>query len=134
MRHNARLRKALAWKRGRSAAAVAAALLFVVGPAAAAAPPAWTKAWSEQQLREHFAAVRAVCLPLGPATRQNGANAFKEFVCELVLRDGSHYTIHLKPRTRTTWTTVGGVKSHGGGGGSARGGDTTNSGTHGHNH
>jgi hypothetical protein len=87
---------------------VAAAALQPAPAAHAVAPAsaAWTKTWAEQQLRSHFEATTVACLPLGAATRANGSNAFREFVCGLVLADGSRVSIHLKPRSRTAWTTV----------------------------
>jgi hypothetical protein len=102
-----RLRKALASRRGWiSAAAGAAALLLTGQPAAGAPRPAWSTAWAEHELREHYHAVSGVCLPLGHATRGQGAAAFKAFVCVLVARDGTRYTIRLRPRTRYAWTVL----------------------------
>src|SRR5437867_7523592 len=102
MGHDARLRKALVTRRGHAAAAAGAVVLALTAPqAAGAARPAWSKAWAEHLLRKHFDADNAVCLPIGRATRQHHAPAaFKEFVCVLVTRDGTRYTIHLKPRSR----------------------------------
>ena len=86
--------------------AAVAVLLPPGSPAAAPPTAAWTKTWAERELRLHFDATTVACLPLGAAARSNGANAFKDFVCGLVLADGSRLTIHLKPLTRTTWTTL----------------------------
>src|SRR5262249_45712167 len=66
----------------------------------------WTKTWAENRLRLHYDATTVACLPLGAATRTGGTSSFKEFVCGLVLADGSRLTIYLKPRSRTAWTTV----------------------------
>jgi hypothetical protein len=125
------LRNVLARRRVRTAAPVAAAVLVWAASSAAAAGPAWTKAWAERLLQEHFDAVAVVCLPLGPATRQGGANAFREFVCSVVEQDGSHTTVHLKPRSRTTWTTLG-AKAKGGSATTTTSGKPTND--HGHGH
>ena len=108
MGHGNGLRNALARRRALRAALVAAAVLFCPASSAAASGPAWSKAWAERVLRVHFDAAAVVCLPLGPATRQGGANAFREFVCSVLGQDGSHTTVHLRPRSRTTWTTLGG--------------------------
>jgi hypothetical protein len=93
--------------RGLAAAGVVAAALQPA-PARAAAPAtaAWTKTWAEQQLRSHYDATTVACLPLGAARRANGSTTFSEFVCGLVLADGTRLSIHLKPRSRTAWTTV----------------------------
>jgi len=107
MGHGVGLRKVLASKRGLAAALVSAGVLAVGVSPAQAGRPAWSKAWAEQLLRKSFAAVSAVCLPLGPAVRQKGENAFREFVCVVVTADGSRYTVHLKPRSHTAWTTIG---------------------------
>jgi len=90
-------------------AAIAAAVVLLPSVSSAAAPPsvAWTKAWAERQLRIHFDATTVACLPLGTATRANRSSTFKEFVCGLVLGDGTRLTIRIEPRTRTAWTTVG---------------------------
>jgi hypothetical protein len=86
---------------------VAAVALFPSGSRAASpASVAWTRTWTERQLRLHFDATTVACLPLGAAARANGSSAYREFVCGLVLADGTRLTIHLKPRTRTAWTTV----------------------------
>jgi len=108
MGHGEWLRAGPASRRALVAAAGSAgALAFAaVLPAAGARGEAWPKAWAEQLVRKSFAAVTAVCLPLGPAIREDGANAFREFVCSLVTADGSRYTIRLRPRTHTTWKTV----------------------------
>lgn len=107
MRERTELRGGLAVERGLVAAVAAAVVLLPsVSRAAAPATVAWTKAWAERQLRLHFDATTVACLPLGTATRANGSSAFKNFVCGLVLADGTRLTIHLKPRTRTAWTTV----------------------------
>ena len=108
MVHDARLRKALVTKRAHTAAAAGAVVLaLTASQSAGAARPAWSKAWAEQQLRKHFDADSAVCLPIGRATRRKHEPAtFKEFVCVLVTRDGTRYTIHLRPRSRTAWTTL----------------------------
>ena len=90
---------------GAAAAATGALALAAVLPAAGARRPAWPKAWAEQLVQRSFAAVTAVCLPLGPAIREDGKNAFREFVCSLVTADGTRYTIRLRPLTHTTWTT-----------------------------
>ena len=107
MRERTELRGGLAVERGL-VAVVAAAVVLLPSVARAAAPAtvAWTKAWAERQLRINFDATTVACLPLGTATRANGSSAFKNFVCVLVLADGTRLTIHLKPRTRTAWTTV----------------------------
>ena len=112
----------------RRGLAAAAALCFVGSSAAAPVGSAWSKAWAEHQLRKHFHADSVVCLPLGPAVPQNGSRAFKEFVCVLVISDGSRYTIHLKPRSRSAWTTL--SIEHGGG--SVRGGGPKPSRGHAH--
>jgi hypothetical protein len=107
MREITELRGALALGRGLVAAGAAAVMLFPSGSRAAApASVAWTKTWAERQLRIHFDATTVACLPLGTATHAKGSSAFKEFVCGLVLSDGTRVTIHLRPRTRTAWTTV----------------------------
>ena len=129
MTERTELRGGLAFGRGLAAASAAAMLLVPsvsrAQPRAAAPSSAgWTKAWAERQLRIHFDATTVACLPLGGATRAAGASTFKEFVCGLVLVDGTRLTLHLKPRTRTAWTTVSlkrlgpsPEKKNGGGGG-----------------
>jgi hypothetical protein len=108
MGRNAWLREALASRRGPIAAAAGAAALFLTAHPAAGVPrPAWSKAWAEHELRKHYDAVSAVCLPLGPATREKRSDAFKEFVCVVVTRDGTRYTIRLRPRSKHAWTTLG---------------------------
>jgi hypothetical protein len=108
MGQHARLRKALAAKRGHAAAAAGAvALALAALPAAADAGAAWSKDWAEHQLRKHFRAGAAVCLPIGKASKQDGSSVFHEFVCVVVMRDGTRFSIHLKPRSRVAWTTVG---------------------------
>ena len=103
-------------------------LLPFGSPAAARPAVTWTKAWAEHQLRLYFDATTVACLPLGSTSRTSGASSFKEFVCGLVLADGTRVTIHLKPKTRTTWTTVSmkrlppGPEQQKGGGGNAGGG------------
>jgi hypothetical protein len=86
----------------------AAAVVLLPAAAGAAARPTvgWTKTWAEDRLRLRFDATTVACLPLGAATRANGTSSFKEFVCGLVLADGARLTIHLRPTSRTTWTTV----------------------------
>ena len=107
MRVQTELRGGLAVGRGLVAAGAAAVVLFPLGSQAAApSAVAWTKTWAERQLRIHFEATTVACLPLGSATRTNGPSAFKDFVCGLVLADGTRLTIHLRPRTRTAWSTV----------------------------
>lgn|SRR5690349_18070319 len=108
MGHGVWLRKSPVSRRAlaTAAAAVGALAPAAVLPAAGAPRPAWPKAWAEQLLRKSYAAVTAVCLPIGPAIRQDGANAFREFVCTLVTADGTRYTIRLQPRTETTWKTI----------------------------
>jgi hypothetical protein len=107
MRERTELRGGLAVGRGLVAAGAAAVALFPSGSRAAAPPSvAWTKTWAERQLRLHFDATTVACLPLGTATHANGSSSFKEFVCGLVLPDGTRMTIHLRPRSRTAWTTV----------------------------
>src|SRR5689334_9954868 len=107
MRERTELRGGLAGRRGLVAASAALVGLLAPGsPAAAQSTIAWTKTWAERELRLHFDATTVACLPLGSATRANGSSAFKEFVCGLVLADGSRLTIHLKPLTRTTWKTL----------------------------
>jgi hypothetical protein len=126
MRERMELRGGLAVGRALVAAGAAAVMLSSPGARAAAPPPvAWTKTWAERQLRLHFDATTVACLPLGSATHANGSNSFKEFVCGLVLADGTRLSIHLKPRSRTTWTTLSMKRlgpspetKHGGGGGS----------------
>jgi hypothetical protein len=109
---DARLRKVLVTRRGYAAAAAAAAALALTGSqAAGSVGPSWSKNWAEQQLRKHFDSGDAVCLPIGRATREHGRATFKEFVCVLVTRDGTRYTIHLRPRTHTAWTTLS-IKRH----------------------
>jgi hypothetical protein len=104
MEHHARLRKALVTRRGHAAAAAVAAALALTGSqAAGAAAPAWSKKWAEHQLRKHFDASKAVCLPIGSAAKQHGAAVFREFVCVVIARDGTRYTIHLKPTSHTAW-------------------------------
>jgi uncharacterized membrane protein YgcG len=134
---------------------VSAAAVVLLPPASgAAARPfvGWTKTWAEDRLRLHFDATTVACLPLGAATRANGTSSFKEFVCGLVLADGARLTIHLRPRSRTTWTTVsmkvlgpnpgkkknvgrgsgGGGGNAGGGGANAGGGPPVHDTVHGH--
>jgi Flp pilus assembly protein TadG len=107
MGHGAWLRTYLASRRGvTAAAAAAAALLIAQGSTADASGAAWTKAWAEHEVREHFGAVTAVCLPLGKASHDHGSKTFAQFVCAFATGDGTRYTIRLKPRTRTTWTTL----------------------------
>jgi len=107
MREPTKLRGGLAARRGLVAASAAVVVLLPFGSPAAARPAVtWTKAWAEHQLRLSFGATTVACLPLGSATRTNGASSFKEFVCGLVLADGTRVTIHLKPKTRTTYTTL----------------------------
>jgi hypothetical protein len=102
-----RLREALVTRRGRAAAAAAAAALaLTASQAAAEAGPAWSKVWAEQRLRTHFDADSAVCLPIGRAVRGHAPASFKEFLCVVVMRDGMRYTIRLKPRNPTAWTTL----------------------------
>jgi len=101
------LRGGLAVRRGLVAASAAVVVLLPPGSPAAARPAVtWTRAWAEHRLRLYFDATTVACLPLGSGTRTSGASSFKDFVCGLVLADGTRVTIHLKPRTRTTWTTV----------------------------
>ena len=107
MGHGAWLREGPVSRRALAAAAAAGTLALVAAlPAVGAPRPAWPKSWAEQLLRKSYAAVTAVCLPLGPAIRQDGVNAFREFVCTLVTADGTRYTIRLQPRTHTTWRTI----------------------------
>src|SRR5262249_21997465 len=107
MREWTELRGGLAVRRGLVAASAAVAMLLPPGSHAAARPSVtWTKPWAEHQLRLYFEATTVACLPLGSSMRANGSSSFKEFVCGLVLADGSRLTIHLRPKTRTTWTTV----------------------------
>jgi hypothetical protein len=113
MGHHARLRKALVARRGHAAAVAGATVLALTGSQAAGdAGPAWSKDWAEQQLRKHFGADNAVCLPIGRSTRTHGSAAFEEFVCVLVTRDGTRYTIHLKPRSRVAWSTLSITREH----------------------
>ncbi len=106
MGHHARLRKALVARRGHAAAVAGAAVLALTASAAAGgAGPEWTKDWATSQVRKHFGADKAVCLPIGPATRRHGSATFREFVCVVVVPDGTRYTIHLKPRSRVAWKT-----------------------------
>jgi len=133
MREQTELRGGLAVRRGLVAASAAVAVLLPPGSPAAARPAVtWTKAWAEHQLRLYFDATTVACLPLGSATRTSGSSSFKEFVCGLVLADGTRVTIHLKPKTRTGWTTVN-IKrlppspdQKQGGGGNGRGGGNGN--------
>jgi uncharacterized membrane protein YgcG len=107
MGERTKLRGGLAVRRGLVAASAAVVVLLPLGSPAAARPAvAWTKTWAEHQLRVYFDATTVACLPLGSATRTSGGSSFKDFVCGLVLTDGTRVTIHLKPKTRTTWTTV----------------------------
>jgi len=107
MGHGVWLRKRPVSRRVLGLAVVtAAALAGPVLPAAGAPRSAWTKAWTEERVRRSYAAVTAVCLPLGPAIREDGANTFREFVCTLATADGTRYTIRLQPRTHTTWKTI----------------------------
>jgi uncharacterized membrane protein YgcG len=137
MRERTELRGGLAVRRGLAAVSAAVVVLLPPGSPAAARPAVtWTKTWAEHQLRLSFDATTVACLPLGSATRTNGASSFKEFVCGLVLADGTRVTIHLKPKTRTTWTTLnmkrlppsqgqtngGGGNGNGGGSGNGDGG------------
>jgi hypothetical protein len=90
-----------------AAAAISTMLLWHAGTGGAAPGTrqmAWTKAWAEHELRLRFDATTVACLPLGPAVVVNGARQFKEFVCGLVLVDGSRYSIRLHPVTRTAWS------------------------------
>jgi hypothetical protein len=108
MGHGVWLRKRPVSRRVLGAAAVTAAAALACPALAAAGAPrsAWTKAWTEELVRRSYDAVTAVCLPLGPPVRRHGENAFRAFVCSLVTADGSRYTIHLEPRTQTTWKTI----------------------------
>jgi hypothetical protein len=108
MGHGVWLRRGLVSRRVLAAAVAGAAALALAAvlPAAGARRPAWPKAWAEQLVQRSFAAVTAVCLPLGPAIREHGENAFREFVCSLVTADGTLYTIRLRPLTHTTWRTI----------------------------
>ena len=108
MGHGAWLREKPVSRRALAAAAAGAVTLALgaVLPARGALRPAWPKAWAEQLLSKSYAAVTAVCLPLGPAIREDGANAFREFVCTLVTADRTRDTIRLQPRTHTTWKTI----------------------------
>jgi hypothetical protein len=90
---------------------LAAALPLVCVPIAAAAIAAgprwvWTKSWAETQVRKHFRALTALCVPRGSGTRSGSVLAYGEFVCGFALEDGSQYAIDLIPRTRTTWRTI----------------------------
>jgi hypothetical protein len=107
MEHDARLRKALVTRRARAAAAAVVAASALTGSqAAGATAPSWSKKWAEHQLREHFDASRAVCLPIGSAAKEHGAAVFREFVCVVVARDRTRYTIRLKPSSHTAWKTL----------------------------
>jgi hypothetical protein len=108
MGHVEWLRKGPVSRRALTAAAAGAGALALAAvlPAAGAPRQAWPKAWAEQLLRKSYDAVTVICLPLGPAIRQQGENAFREFVCSLATVDGTRYTIRLQPRTHTTWKTI----------------------------
>jgi hypothetical protein len=123
-------------RRGLVAASAAVVVLLPFGSPAAARPAVtWSKAWAEHQLRVYFDATTVACLPLGSATRTSGSSSFKEFVCGLVLADGTRVTIHLKPKTRTTWTTLSmkrlppSPEQKKGGGGNGNGAATTGGGS-----
>jgi hypothetical protein len=106
MGNYARLRNALASRRAVSAAVTAAAALVIGAPSSAGAGGvAWTKAWAEHEVRQHFGAVTATCLPLGGAAG-SGRREFRDFICAFTKSDGTRFTIHLKPRTRTGWVLV----------------------------
>jgi hypothetical protein len=101
------LQTQLAGERALAAAAISTMLLCPASPGAAAPGTrqiAWTKAWAEHELRLHFDATTVACLPLGRAVVVNGTRQYKEFVCGLVLVDGSRYSIRLHPVSRTAWT------------------------------
>jgi hypothetical protein len=107
MEKQTELRGALGLRRVLVAVSAAAVVLLPPASGAAAGPTvSWTKTWAEDRLRLHFDATTVACLPLGAARRASGTSSFREFVCGLVLADGSRLTIHLKPRSRTAWTTV----------------------------
>ena len=109
MRHKADLRGRLASGRGLGAAVVAALGAFApVALAESETPPgpAWTLAWAELQVRSQFEATSVACVPFGRAVKVNGTSAFREFLCGLVLTDGTRVTIRLKPRSRTAWKTL----------------------------
>jgi hypothetical protein len=107
MEEETELRGALGLRRLLVAVSAAAVMLLPPASGAAARPTVgWTKTWAEDRLRLHYDATTVACLPLGAAKRANGTSSFKEFVCGLVLADGSRLTIHLRPRSRTAWTTV----------------------------
>jgi len=108
MGHGVWLRNRPVSRRVLGAAAVTAATALACPALAAGGHPrtAWTKAWTEEIVRRSYAAVTAVCLPLGPPIRRHGENAFRAFVCSLVTADGTRYTIHLEPRTHSTWKTI----------------------------
>ena len=130
------LRGGLAVRRGLVTASAAVAVLLPPGSPAAARPPVtWTKAWAERQLGLYYDATTVACLPLGSAPHTSGPGSFKEFVCGLVLADGTRVTIHLKPKTRTAWTTLnmkrfppGQAKTNGGGNGNGSGSGNADSG------
>jgi hypothetical protein len=107
MRRSRILRTRPAAQRVLAAAVVSTVLLFPAG-ADGAAPgtrrSAWTTAWANHELQLHFDATIVACLPLGRAVVVDGARKFREFVCGLVLADGSRYSIRLQPVSRTTWT------------------------------
>jgi hypothetical protein len=93
-----------------AAAAIGAMPLCAAGPAAAAPgtrQTAWTKTWAERELQLHFDATTVVCLPLGRAVVVDGSRQYTQFVCGVVLVDGTRYSIRLHPISRTTWTIEG---------------------------